>query len=81
MMYDRRRQQTDSCVLVVVVVPGEECSAEKSGVFDTAETVREIRPVFQRLELGLRKGVVVTRIRPGVGFGDAKIGHEKRHRL
>ena len=52
-----------SGMLVFVVVPGEERSAKQSGIFDTAEAIWEIRPVFERLKLCLRKWIIITRMR------------------
>lgn len=40
-------------MVVLVVIPGEEPLAEGSGIFDRPEAVREVRPIFQRLECGL----------------------------
>ena len=51
--------QADADVMVILVVPGEEAAAESPGILDAAETFRELRLVFQGLELCLRDGVVV----------------------
>jgi hypothetical protein len=62
-------------MLVFVVVPGEERSAKLSGVFNTAEAIREIRAIFQSFELRLRIWIVVTRMMSREGLGDAQVGH------
>ena len=54
-----RRQQRDSAVMVVVVVPGEEALAEGACVLDGAESIRELGSVFESLELAFRIWVVV----------------------
>ena len=53
------RHQADACVMVVLVIPGEEATAECAGLNDGLEPFWELRLVFQRLEMGLREGVVV----------------------
>jgi len=68
-------------MLVFVVVPGEKRSAKLPGIFDTAKSIREIRPVFQRLELRFGKRIIVTRMRPRVGFGYSQVGHQEGHGL
>ena len=49
---------------VLVVVPPEETPAESAAIFDGAETVRELGPVLEGFELGLRVRVVVGTVRP-----------------
>jgi hypothetical protein len=53
------RHQADSCVMMVLVIPGKEAAAECAGLFDGLEPFGEFRLVFQGLEVGLREGVVV----------------------
>jgi hypothetical protein len=53
------RHQTDPGVSVVVVVPVEEGAAEVARLFDRAEPVRELGPVLECLEVGLRVGLSV----------------------
>ena len=50
--------QADACVMVLVI-PGCEPAAECAGLNDGLEPFWELRLVFQRLEMGLREGVVV----------------------
>ncbi len=44
---------------VLAVVPGKECLAMASGVFDAAKALREVGMVFHGLELRLRIRVVI----------------------
>ena len=66
------RQKTEAGVMMLGVVPGEEDVAVGPSVLDRAESVGELRPVLQRLELGLRERVVVGHVRPGVRLGDPR---------
>ena len=45
--------QADACVMMVLVIPGEEAAAECASLFDGLEPFGELRLVFQGLELGL----------------------------
>ena len=51
--------QADASVVMVLVIPGCEPAAECAGLNDGLEPFWELRLVFQRLEMGLREGVVV----------------------
>ena len=64
--------QAQPGVAVFVVVPGEEDLAVQAA----ASTSRsgEVGPVFQCLELGLAKRVVVADVRSAVRLGDAEVG-------
>src|SRR2546425_33541 len=53
------REQAEAGVAVLGVVPGEKDLAVRASILDRAEALREVRPVFQRLELRLRERVVV----------------------
>src|ERR1019366_10920 len=55
-----RRQQGDSAVMMVVVVPGEEALAKGTCVLDGAESIRKLRSVLESLELAFRIWVLVT---------------------
>ncbi len=54
-----RRHVANARVTVHPVVPGEEGLAVRARILDAAETLREVRPIFHRLELRLRVRVVV----------------------
>ena len=56
---------------MVLVIPSEEATAERAGLFDGLEPFWELRLVFQGLEVGLADAVVVRRVRPAVGFDHA----------
>lgn len=53
-----RSHHPDPRVAVLGVVPIEERDAERARVLDAAETIREARSIFERLELRLRIAVV-----------------------
>src|SRR5665213_472351 len=59
-----RRQQSDSAVMVFVVVPGEEALAKGTCILDGSESVGELGPVFESFELTLRVWVVVGDVWP-----------------
>jgi hypothetical protein len=48
-----RRREADARVVVVMVGPPAEASAERAAILDRAETIRELWPVCESLELGL----------------------------
>jgi hypothetical protein len=52
--------QAEAAVTMLVVVPGEEVLAVRSGGFDGGKPGGEAGPVFQGLELGFGVGVVVA---------------------
>ena len=60
--------QADACVVMVFIIPGEETAAERAGLADRPEPLGEFRPIFQRLEMGLREWVVVRSVRPAQGI-------------
>ena len=62
------RHQADACVMMVLVIPSEEATAECAGLVDGLEPSWELRLIFQRLEVGLREGVVVRDVRPAQGI-------------
>jgi hypothetical protein len=72
-----RGEQADGRVMVLLVVPGKERLKEGAGFFDAGEALREIGVIFEGLELRLRKGIVVARMGPPVGFGDPEIGQQE----
>ena len=51
--------QADACVMVVLVMPGCEPSAESASRVDRLEPPGVFRLIFQRLEVGLRERVVI----------------------
>src|SRR5665647_252928 len=66
---------------VLAVVPGKECLAMTSRVFDAAKTFREVGAVFHCLELRLRIGVVVRGVGAAVALGHVQINQQTGHRL
>src|SRR3546814_19907380 len=69
--------EPDAGVAVVVVVVLAERVAERPGVVEAGEALRERRRVLQRLELGFAEGVVVAHVGSGVGLLDAEISAER----
>ena len=67
--------------MVLVVVLAEEFLAERAGVLDVVEAVRERRAVLEGLELRFAVRVVVADVGPGVGLGDVQVGEEQRDGL
>ena len=51
--------RADASLVMVFIIPGCEPAAERAGPVDRLEALGEFRLIFQRLELGLREGVVV----------------------
>src|SRR6266540_650460 len=58
-MDDGRLQEAEPTVMMLVVVPAKERSAERAAIFDRAETVRKLRAIFERPEVGFGKRIVV----------------------
>ncbi len=75
------RQQPDSCVVMLYVVPFEESPAERQCRFKALEPIREFRSVFQRLELAFRERIVVRYMGPAVRFGHAEGCQQLRYLL
>src|ERR1019366_1102986 len=67
--------------MVVVVVPGKEALTKGPCVLDGAESVGELGPVLESLELALRVWVVVRDMRSAMGFSHAQISQHQRHRF
>jgi len=80
-VYGDRRHQSDSCVAMLAVVPGEERLAESAGVLEATEAIRKVRAVLQRVELGLGERVIVAGIGPAVCVGAPQVGKQPRHRF
>ena len=70
------RVQSESRMPMLGVVPAKEIRAVRSCVFEGAEALRKIRPVLERLELGLRVRIIVRDVRPRVRLRHTEIGEE-----
>lgn len=46
-----RRKQPNAAVMMLRVIPGKEDPAEATAILDGAESIGELRPVLERLEL------------------------------
>ena len=80
-MYLIRRHQADAGMVMLLIVPVEESSAERLGILDAAEALWELWLVFHGFEVAFRERIVVGRVGPAVGFGDAEIGEQERRGL
>ena len=77
-----RREETDSAVMMFVVVPAEELLPPKSRAsLLTTKTFRIIGSIFQGFELCFRERIIVGNVWTGVGLRDTQIGHEQGHRF
>ena len=63
--------QAQAAVSMLIVIPREKELAVSPGGLDRVEVAGEVGAVFQRLELGLAKGIVVADVWATVGLGDA----------
>ena len=61
---------------VLAVVPGEECLAMASGIFDAAKALREVGAVFHGLELRFRIGVVIRCVGAAVALGHVQVNQQ-----
>jgi len=64
--------------MMVLVIPGEEATAEGARLNDGLEAFWELWLVFQGLEVGLRERVIVRCVWPAVRLDHAEIGAEVR---
>jgi hypothetical protein len=71
-----RGVEPNARMAVVVVVPPEEAPTEIPAVFNRAEAVRELWPVLEGFELGLRVRIVVGAMRTRVALADTQIRQE-----
>ena len=70
--------QADPDVMMILVVPVEEASAEASGVLDAAEALGEPWLILQGLEVAFGEWVVVRCVWPIVRAGHAEISEQQR---
>ena len=73
--------QANACVMMVLIIPGEETAAERAGIIDGVEPFGKLGLIFQRLEVGFREWVVIRGVRSAVGFDHAEIGQHQGRRL
>jgi len=72
------REIAQPAVMMRVVVPREETAAHAAAVFDGAEPIRKLRPVFERAELGFRKRIVVAHAGPRVTSLEGAVAVSRR---
>jgi hypothetical protein len=75
------RHQADAGMVMILIVPIEESSAERLDILNAAEAPWKLRLVLHRLEVAFREGIVVGGVRPAVRPGDAEISEQKRRGL
>ncbi len=80
-MNGRRRQQPNPTMMVILVVPLKKRACPRTSISGTAKLSWKARPIFQRLELTFRIGVIVRDVRPRMGLRDAQIGQQVRNTL
>ena len=73
--------QPNACVMMVLIIPGEETAAERAGFFDSFEPFGKLGLIFQRFEVGFRKRVVIRGVWTAVVFDHAEIGQHQGRRL
>src|SRR5207247_8533371 len=79
-MVDHRRcHQTETGMVMLVVVPLKEGLAKTTSVFDGTEAIRKPRAVVEGAELAFRVWIVIGDVRPAMGLDDAQIGQQQRH--
>lgn len=72
-----RGEQSDPGVVMFLVVPGEESLRKGSGIFKGSESSREIGSVLECFELRFGKRVIVARMGPAVGLGNAQVAEKE----
>ena len=80
-MHDRRRQQANPTVAVLVVIPAYKLAHPLSGLVQAPKASREIWSILRRFELRLGIGIVIRHVRAAVGLGHAQIGQQLGHGL
>jgi hypothetical protein len=64
-------------MVMLLIVSIEEAATKGLGVLDAAEARRKLRLVFHSFGAAFRERIVIGRVRPAVGFGDAEIGEQQ----
>src|ERR1019366_7758273 len=72
-----RVHQADPGMVMVLIVPDEECATETSCVLDAAEAFGKARLRLQGLEVAFGERVVVRRVRTVMRTGHTEIGEQK----
>ena len=80
-MHRCRRHQRKPAVVVLCVVPVEEDLAKRPGVLNTTKSLRKGRPVFERFEMTLRKGIVIANMMTAKSLGYTQVGQKQCHRF
>jgi hypothetical protein len=69
-------QQAQGGVPMLVVVPVHECPGPVPSGRLGVESLREVRPILHRFELGLGEGIIIRCMRSTVGLGDPQISQQ-----
>src|SRR4051812_17180718 len=77
MVHIVRSEQPNAGMVMLLVVPAEEVSAEATGVLDAAEALRKPRPVFECFELRLREGVVIRDVGSRMRLSDPEVREQE----
>jgi hypothetical protein len=64
-------------MVVLGIVPGEECLTKGPGILNGTEPFREFGPLLHGLELRFGIGIVITDRGSRMALGDPKIGHKQ----
>jgi len=76
-VYLIRSHEADPGVVMLLIVPDEECATEASCVLDAAEAFGKARLILQGLEVAFGERVVVGRVRTVMRTGHTEIGEQK----
>ena len=80
-VYVVRRQELDAAVVVLLVVPAEEWAAVSESISEVLQLAGKPWVVFERLEVALRKRVVVAGMRAAEALGDVELREQLRQKL
>ena len=73
--------QPNACVMMVLIIPGEEAAAEPTCILDGLIPLGKLRLIFQCLEVDLGERIVIRFVWTAVGFDHAEIGQHQSRRL
>ena len=65
------RQQSDTTVMVLAVIPTKKALTVRACILDRPEAIGKLGSVFERLELAFRVRIVIRDMGPTVGLGDS----------
>ncbi len=80
-MHDPRREQRQTRVMMLLIVPGEERVRPRSGLGETAEPLRIVRAILQGFELSFRLRIVIGHVWARMRFDDIQVDEQLGHAL